>query len=69
VTELKTKRLATVKQTAPIYPAFKISSLRWLIFNEKSNGFSHCVRRIGEKILLDLDLFENWVDAQKGDAK
>lgn len=64
-TQLEVKRLATVKQAAEIYPAFKISSLRWLIFNEKENGFSCCVRRLGRKVLIDLDQFESWVDAQK----
>ncbi len=64
------KRLATVKQTAEIYPAFSTSSIRWLIFNGSQNGFIQCVRKIGVKVLIDLDTFETWVDAQKaGGAK
>lgn len=59
------KRIATVKETAKIYgSAFTESAIRWLIFNEKENGFSCCVRRIGKKVVLDLDQFESWVDKQ-----
>ncbi len=64
-----TKRLATVKQTAAIYSAFSISSLRWLIFNGKHNGFVKCIRKIGRKVLIDLDQFESWVDEQHGGEK
>lgn len=64
--ELKTKRLATVRQIPALYPAFTEASLRWLIFNEASNQFSQCVRRIGRKVLIDLDQFELWIDNQGG---
>ncbi len=61
-----TKRLSSVKKIPELYPdsGFTISSIRWLIFNEKQNGFSKCVRRIGRKILIDLDEFESWIDTQ-----
>lgn len=59
------KRLATVKQIPQHYPVFTESSIRWLIFNEKCNGFAACVRRLGKKVLIDLDAFENYIDAQK----
>jgi hypothetical protein len=58
------KRLATVNQLVIFYPSFTQSAIRWLIFNENSNGFSACIRRIGRKILIDLDSFEKWIDAQ-----
>lgn len=60
-----TKRLTTVKQTAELYPAFPSSSLRWLIFNKQTNGFAKCIRKIGRKVLIDLDQFESWVDSHK----
>ena len=64
------KRIATVKKTAENYPeVFTESAIRWLIFNEKYNGFSRCIRRIGRKVLIDLDQFELWIDAQgQGDT-
>lgn len=63
------KRLATVKKIPEHYNgAFTVAGLRWWIFNEKTNGFSQCVIRIGRKILIDLDAFEQWV-ADHGGAK
>ena len=59
------KRLATVKQIPELYPGvFTEASIRWLIFNEKQNGFFCCVRRLGKKVLIDLDSFESWIDEQ-----
>ncbi len=58
------KRFATVAQMSTIYPAFKTSSIRQLIFYSKTNGFDDCVKRVGKKILIDLDKFEDWIDRQ-----
>jgi hypothetical protein len=63
----ETKRLSTVKKLPEYYHgAFTESSIRWLIFNEKTNGFSRCIRRIGRKVLVDLDSFEQWIEKQGG---
>lgn len=60
------KRFATVKQIPELYPGiFSESSIRWLIFNERQNGFSICIRRVGKKILINLDLLDEWIDEQK----
>lgn len=60
------KRLATVKTIPQLYPGvFSESSIRWLIFNGKDNGFTQCVRRLGKKVLIDLDAFETYIDNQK----
>jgi hypothetical protein len=62
------KPLATVKKIPLLYPGvFTESSIRWLIFNEKANGFSRCIRRIGRKVLIDIHEFENWINEQRGD--
>ncbi len=58
---IKVKRLVTVKQAASMYPAFSVASLRWLVFKEKSNGFSKVIRRLGRKVIIDLDIFEDWI--------
>ena len=65
------KRLATVKTISQIYPGvFTESSIRWLIFNQQENNFAQCVRRLGRKVLIDLDSFELWIDQQaQGGAK
>lgn len=60
------KRYIRTKQIPILYPGvFTEASIRWLIFNEKQNGFSKCIRRIGKNVLIDLDLFEEWIDEQK----
>lgn len=59
-----TKRWASVKQTAETYPGFSEHSLRWIIFNKNQNGFNRVMRQVGRKIIIDLDLFEEWVEAQ-----
>ena len=61
------KRFSSVKETAKTYSdAFSEASIRWLIFNEKNNGFACCVKRIGRKVLIDLDQFEAWISNQGG---
>ncbi len=60
------RRLSTTKNIPLKYPDANIteSSIRWLIFNAKENGFSTCVVRMGRKVLIDLDRFEAWLDNQ-----
>jgi hypothetical protein len=59
-------RYCSVNQVADIYAGtFSRASLRWLIFNEKTNGFSCCIRRVGRKILINLDEFEKWIESKK----
>lgn len=36
------------------------SGLRWLIFNEKQNGFNDVVKRIGRRVLIDEKKFFEW---------
>lgn len=60
------RRLTTVKNLPTAYPDanFTSSSIRWLIYNAKENGFSSCIVRVGRKVLIDLDDFEAWLDEQ-----
>jgi len=41
-----------------------LGQLRALVFNEKTNGFSRCIRRIGKRVLIDENEFFAWVDKQ-----
>jgi hypothetical protein len=67
---IQTKRLSPVKKIPEYYNgAFSEASIRWLIFNEKINGFSKCLCRVGRKILIDLDNFESWINEQKDGGK
>ncbi len=64
------KRLSTVKNLPSLYPnaGFTESSLKWLLFNAKENGFSHCVVRMGRKVLIDLSKFEEWLESQASEG-
>ena len=59
----------TVKQFAEKFPFVSQSSLRWMIFNAEKNGFNKVIKRIGAKILINADLFEDWLKEINGDGK
>ena len=60
------RRLCSVKNLPAKYPDanFTESSIRALIFSRSDNGFDYCVMRMGRKILIDQDRFEEWLDEQ-----
>jgi hypothetical protein len=58
----------TVKQMAAKHPAFSEASLRYHIFNETKNGIDKAIKRVGRKILIDENLFFDWLDGQEGGA-
>lgn len=59
-------RFIPVARWNDYHPWPPIGGLRYLIFHEKSNGFSSCVVRIGRKVLIDEEAFFAWVKSQKG---
>jgi len=59
-------RLIPVTKWGEFYPWPPIGGLRHLIFFEKTNGFSQCVRRIGRRVLIDESKFFEWADNHKG---
>ena len=74
------RRLVTIKQLVrrPNYGWLTESALRHLLFAAKprqnsrgeelpSNGLATAIIRIGRKVLLDLDEFDAWIDAQQED--
>lgn len=43
--------------------------IRHLINQEKVNGFSAVIRRVGRRVLIDERAFFEWVEAQNDNAK
>lgn len=41
-----------------------IGSLRWMVFNADTNGFSQCLKRVGKRIVIDEAAFFEWVAQQ-----
>lgn len=38
-----------------------LDSIRWLIFNAKSNGLESAICRIGRRVFIDVDAFDAWL--------
>ena len=55
------KKLLTVSQLAEEYPAFSEKLIRWWIYNEKTNGLSASIVRIGRRIFINQVEFETWL--------
>lgn len=62
---------STVNQFAEKHSAFTVGGLRFLIFNEHSNGLakSGAIVRIGRKVLISEAKFFAWVEAQNNGAQ
>lgn len=59
------KEYKTVSQIASCgrYP-FTLGQLRNLLLERSKNGLSTAVRKIGKRIYIRTDLFENWIESQ-----
>lgn len=55
----------TVKQFAGKHTAFSEASIRWIIFNSKTNGATTFIRKIGRKVLIEESSFLEWVNQQR----
>ena len=51
----------TVDQFSKKYPAFSISSLRWLLFHRDTNGLAAAVIQLGRRLLIDESAFVEWL--------
>ncbi|WP_373531541.1 hypothetical protein [Vampirovibrio sp.] len=67
-TEQQTRLIPVTKW--PEYHAWPpLGGLRHLIFFEKTNGFHHCVRRVGRRVLIDEHAFFKWIEENNPPAK
>ena len=58
-------QLVTVKQLATESPAFTEASLRWLIYNAELNGLENAIVKVGSRVLIDLQRFNEWLDSKR----
>ncbi len=76
--KLHGRRLATVKQAAstPGYDCYSVQGIYHLINNSKDryasngtvikgNGFDSVIIKVGRKVLIDLDAFDEWLEAHR----
>ncbi|GAB4199199.1 MAG: hypothetical protein Tsb002_34600 [Wenzhouxiangellaceae bacterium] len=57
--------LLTIEQLVEQFPAFREKSVRWWIYNGKTNGFESCIIRIGTRIYIDRNKFVEWVESHR----
>jgi len=60
------RTLRTVQQFCHEYPAFTLGGMRWLLFHREQNGLAQAVIHVGRRVLIDVDRFFEWIDAQNG---
>ena len=58
----KEARLIPVTKWNDYHPWPPIGGLRHLIFFEKTNGFEHCILRIGRRVLINEEKFFEWAE-------
>lgn len=76
------KRLATIEQTAKLYPVFPPAALRDMKFKafDRKNSRGEIIKgngtgeagvwlQIGRKVIVDLDAFEAWIDGHRGEGQ
>ena len=62
------KSLRTVAQLAEELPAFTEPALRRLIFNAEENGLAPAIIRVGRKVFIDIEAFDEWLSKHRGEA-
>ena len=60
------ENLKTVRQLAEASPAFSEQSIRWLIFNSERNGLDTALVRVGRRVLVDTERFNEWLEERRG---
>lgn len=55
----------TVRQTAEKHPFNSENSIRWIVFNSKTNGATAFIRKVGRKILIEEEGYLAWINNQK----
>lgn len=59
------ENILTIDQLVSQYPAFTEKTVRWWVFNGKTNGFEACIIRIGKRIYIDKKKFASWVESHR----
>ena len=59
------ENILTIDQLVMAFPAFGEKTVRWWIYNGKSNGFEACLIRIGSRIYIDRKRFVEWVKSHR----
>jgi len=58
-------KLVTLAQAAVLHPAFTVEKLRWQLHCRNTSGLSSAVVKIGRRVYLDSDAFNDWIENQR----
>jgi len=61
---IETPNLLTIEQFSEKHRAFSPASLRWLRFNQETNGFSGAFVTVGRRVLIDEGEFFKAIEQQ-----
>lgn len=66
MSDIKKPNFMTVVQFVNANPAFTMGGMRSLIFKEHEHKLQEkgVIKRLGKKILIDVDAFFAWIDSQ-----
>ena len=59
-------RLGDVDDLVREHPAFTTPAVRTLIHRAKHNGLNQHIYRLGRKVMIDLNGFQDWVRSKQG---
>tara|TARA_R110000868_G_scaffold138329_1_gene352311 strand:- start:33045 stop:33293 length:249 start_codon:yes stop_codon:yes gene_type:complete len=60
------KNLRTVKQIVEnAQPIITEGKMRWWIFHSETNGFAQVIVRLGGRLYIDRDAFNNWLETHR----
>lgn len=54
----------TIKQLVESGAPFSEAGLRWQVFHAQENGLSPALLRVGKKLLIDEEAFEQWLKSK-----
>ena len=58
-------RLGTVDTVAAEHPGYTVTAVRTLIARAQDNGLAPHIYRIGRRVMIDLNGFQEWVRQQQ----
>lgn len=56
--------LAAIRDLAKPASPFTEASLRWMVFNAKTNGLERAIVRVGKSVYLSKTRFNEWLASQ-----
>jgi hypothetical protein len=59
-------KLSSVRKVSKDNPEFSEPSLRWIIFNAKTNGLESALVRVGSRVYIDTERFNEWLEERRG---